>query len=219
MPKKTFLNLPQKRRNEILDACYEEFALNTYSLASLSNIIKKLGIAKGSFYRYFSSKKELYMYLLKISTEKRLANADSLLKSEKISLYDKLVENFRMKVRFDLQYPLISGFLYNVLKEKNNDEIGDAEQMIKDEIHGMVKDILAIHIRNGELRNDIDEDCIAFMIMQVQISIYDYLEKRYNIDFRESILERKPIFSVPEDDILIIVKSFAKLLERGYIKY
>ncbi|MBN2611098.1 MAG: TetR/AcrR family transcriptional regulator, partial [Bacteroidales bacterium] len=197
MPLQTFLNLSKERRQKILDAAYEEFALNSYSTASLSKIISKLGLAKGSFYRYFSSKKELYLFLLKNATEMRLDNAMGMLESEDKSLYEKLVENFIMKVKFDLRHPVISGFLYNVLLEKENEETGNVEIMIRNEIDILIKRLLEIHIKKGEIRNDVDIDVLSFTIMQVQTGIYDFIEKKFNLDFRKNIREKKPVFSLP----------------------
>ncbi len=217
MPLQTFLNLGEKRRQEILNASYEEFALYTYSTASLSNIIKKLDLAKGSFYRYFPSKKELYLYLLRHATEQRLKNTNDILKSENKSLYEKLVENFAMKIRFDLQYPVISGFLYNVMLEKNNSELGNIEKLMRQEIDVLIKEILEIHIRKGEIGKETDVDILSYTIMQVQIGIYDYVETKYNLDFRKNIMEKKPIFSVPDNEIMDIVKAFAGILQNGFL--
>ena len=218
MPLKTFENLEEKRKQEILEACFEEFALNTYSSASLSRIIKKLGLAKGSFYRYFKSKKELYSYLLQYSTSRRMREVKEILGSEKKSLYEKMVENFSMKVRFDIQHPLLSGFQYNVMKERYNKEIGNIDLQIKKEILNLVKKILITHTQKGEIRDDIDPDIITFLIMQVQIGIYDFLELKYNIDFQKNIKEKKPVFSITEAEIMDVVKSFSNLLENGFIK-
>ncbi len=218
MPLKTYTNLPEKRKKEILDACYEEFALNSYSAASLSGIIRRLGLAKGSFYRYFSSKRDLYYYLLKTATADRLGNVEDMLASEERSLSDKLIENFRLKVKFDLEFPLKGGFLYNVLKEKNNEEIGDVELIVKNEIMELIKKIMKIHVARGEIRTDIDIDYVSFMIMQVQIGIYEYIERKFGLDFGKNIREKRLVFTMSEEEIMNIVKSFATLLEYGYCR-
>jgi TetR/AcrR family transcriptional regulator len=69
---KTFNNLTLKRREEIITACLEEFPLHEYETASLSNIVNMLGLAKGSFYRYFENKQSLYFFLLDDCTAARL---------------------------------------------------------------------------------------------------------------------------------------------------
>jgi AcrR family transcriptional regulator len=64
MPKQTFLNLPEKKRRAFIDIALDEFANNDYNTASVSKIVEKAGIAKGSVYQYFEDKQDLFMYLL-----------------------------------------------------------------------------------------------------------------------------------------------------------
>jgi TetR/AcrR family transcriptional regulator len=64
MPKPTFFNLTDDKRQRLIDLAIEEFAENDYDLASISKIVAQAGIAKGSFYQYFEDKKDLYQYLL-----------------------------------------------------------------------------------------------------------------------------------------------------------
>jgi AcrR family transcriptional regulator len=69
MPLITFINLEPSRQKEILDVAFEEFALYPYETASLSRIVKNLSVAKGSFYRYFENKLDLYKYLVELATK------------------------------------------------------------------------------------------------------------------------------------------------------
>lgn len=64
MPKDTFLNLNKKKQKVIFDACVQEFSKNTFSLASINQIIKTANISRGSFYQYFNDKEDCYMYVL-----------------------------------------------------------------------------------------------------------------------------------------------------------
>jgi AcrR family transcriptional regulator len=72
----TFEKLPESRRQEILQICIEEFVENGYKNASTNTIVKRLGISKGLLFLYFSSKKNLYLYLVeylsKVLTEEYL---------------------------------------------------------------------------------------------------------------------------------------------------
>ena len=114
MPLQTFLNLSEERQKEILDVAFEEFALHEYKVASISNIVKKLNIAKGSIYRYFDNKKDLYFYLIQVASEMRFSEIDDLFADPNHDLFESITENFFRKVLFDLQNPLISGFLYAI---------------------------------------------------------------------------------------------------------
>lgn len=73
MPKPTFFNLPEEKRQRIVELATEEFAANLYHAASLSRIVGRAGIAKGSIYQYFEDKMDLYVYIFELATERKLA--------------------------------------------------------------------------------------------------------------------------------------------------
>jgi AcrR family transcriptional regulator len=72
MPKQTFLNLPEEKRQAFLEIALEEFADHDYNTASVSKIVEKAGIAKGSVYQYFEDKQDLFLYLLEVSNQEML---------------------------------------------------------------------------------------------------------------------------------------------------
>ncbi len=50
---------PEVRRNELMDAAEQLFAEKGYEHTSASDIIRKVGVAQGTFYYYFKSKDEI----------------------------------------------------------------------------------------------------------------------------------------------------------------
>jgi AcrR family transcriptional regulator len=64
MPTTTFYRLPEERRALLVREAILEFAERSYAEASLSQIARRTGIAKGSFYQYFDDKLDLYRYLV-----------------------------------------------------------------------------------------------------------------------------------------------------------
>ena len=64
MPTSTFFRLPEEKRQRLLDAAWEEFSRTSFSDASINQIIHNAHIPRGSFYQYFTDKKELFWYLL-----------------------------------------------------------------------------------------------------------------------------------------------------------
>lgn len=52
------------KRSHILDCAKELFALNGYHNTSINDIIKKAGIARGTFYLYFDSKRTVFSEIL-----------------------------------------------------------------------------------------------------------------------------------------------------------
>ena len=70
MPTKTFLNLPENKKNKIKEASRREFERVLLSDASINKIIKDADISRGSFYTYFKDINDLYIYILKEYQEK-----------------------------------------------------------------------------------------------------------------------------------------------------
>ena len=64
MPTHTFFNLPESKRQRLIDGAMKEFMAKSLNEASISNIVKNAGISRGSFYQYFEDKKDLYYFLI-----------------------------------------------------------------------------------------------------------------------------------------------------------
>ena len=64
MPKQTFFNLPDHKREHVTRCAVSEFARQGYKQASISRIVAASGIAKGSFYQYFEDKDDLFIHIV-----------------------------------------------------------------------------------------------------------------------------------------------------------
>ena len=64
MTKQLFYQLDIDKRNRIINAGLSEFAQYSYNEASTNRIVKKAYISKGSLFKYFINKKDLYFYIL-----------------------------------------------------------------------------------------------------------------------------------------------------------
>lgn len=71
MPKKTFFNLPEEKRQAIIDAAYDIFIEHDYKDINIRMLAKAFHISLGSFYQYFDDKDELYLYLV-TAVEKKI---------------------------------------------------------------------------------------------------------------------------------------------------
>ncbi len=60
----TFESLPSSKKEIILKVCIEEFAEYGYENASTNRIVKKINMSKGSLFKYFNTKEELYSYVI-----------------------------------------------------------------------------------------------------------------------------------------------------------
>lgn len=72
MPKQTFLNLPQEKRDNIINAAVDEFSEYGLENASTNRIVENSRISKGSFYQYFEDKQDVFMYLLTVLEREKM---------------------------------------------------------------------------------------------------------------------------------------------------
>jgi AcrR family transcriptional regulator len=217
MPTSTFLNLEAKKQREILNVAYQEFALNSYEKASLSLIVKNLSIAKGSFYRFFESKLDLYKYLIEDAIRIREEIIRKELNQPLNDVIDLFNERLIILMNFDLEHPLYSGFLYNVLMEINHEELGNIMLDTKKKMMAEVKKVLKVQQKEGSIREDLELDLMAYSLVQMQIGIYDFLTIKYKINFRDAILEEKPLISIPASELMLTVKSFLNIVMTGLV--
>ncbi|AEI45749.1 TetR/AcrR family transcriptional regulator [Paenibacillus mucilaginosus] len=81
---------PQERRNEILDAAMELFHTKGYEHTSVSDIVKKVGVAQGTFYYYFRSKEEIATAAHERSLASRLDFVKKVVEEQGLPAVDKL---------------------------------------------------------------------------------------------------------------------------------
>lgn len=96
MPKLTFFNLPDSKRNKLVEAVEKEFSRVPLSQASIANIVKSAGVARGSFYQYFENKEDAFYYLLEIQTDKRRKYFLSTLEENNGDIFDTIERLFQM---------------------------------------------------------------------------------------------------------------------------
>lgn len=203
-----------ERQEEILQVAFEEFALKGYQNASLSIIIKKIGLAKGSFYRYFSNKKELFAYLVENATNRRLSKLDNLINKDGIDFFELIKQNFIEKIRFDNKYPVIGAFLYQTMHEKDNSEVSDIIKNLFNNIILQTKFIVTLEKFKHQLI-DIEPEMIAFQIFNMQLWLYDYVAYKYKIDFEANIREQIPIFDLSEEQLGQLIDQSIMMLKNG----
>lgn len=105
---------PQIRINEILDAAEALFHKRGYQKTMIGDIVKKVGVAHGTFYYYFKSKEEIVEALIDRHLSKFKAEIDPMVASKDMPLEHKLerLSNVMLKtVRY--KKGLLLEFLYN----------------------------------------------------------------------------------------------------------
>ncbi|EFF27228.1 transcriptional regulator [Enterococcus faecium E1679] len=68
MPKETFFNLSNAKKQRIDDLLLEIFCSQHISQVKVSEIVDKIGMSRGAFYKYFQDLEDAYLYTIKSSS-------------------------------------------------------------------------------------------------------------------------------------------------------
>ena len=98
MPTQTFLKLNKEKKIRILKAAKKEFSRVSIDKAIIANIAKDAGIPRGSFYQYFSSVEDLYMYLIDYLYNSKKKKFEGFLQECNNDIYEALKLKFAMEI-------------------------------------------------------------------------------------------------------------------------
>ncbi len=153
--------LPAKeRKKQILKCAVKVFAKSNYYNTKMSDIAKEAGISEAMIYRHFSSKKEVFLVVLKHMSDRILTfwgkEIDPVkgplekLRSMLLGYYQRMTKHPN---ELKVQFLAISGIDDNdVLKRLRTDQLNYIKQ---------IADVIQEGIRQGEIRKDIDVNALA----------------------------------------------------------
>jgi AcrR family transcriptional regulator len=214
MPKQTFFNLPEEKRRRLLDLAIEEFAAHDYRLASISRIVARAGIAKGSFYQYFEDKRDLFLYLL--DTAVNQPRLDYLRAAqpapEQRGFFDRLRWMLDGAVQIALAHPQLAQIAMraSVADPPFADEALDrARAMGREYLREMVMEGVA----RGELAPGLDPELAAGIIFAATDEFMQLFLKRTGIAPGSLANADATVFDTPEAHRLFA--EIVRILERG----
>src|SRR5690625_7858119 len=96
MPRLTFFNLPEHKKQTLLDAASKEFSRVPLAEASVANIVKTAEIPRGSFYQYFEDKEDAYFYLLNEHVETKKNQFLKCLQEHDGNVFDAVIQVYEL---------------------------------------------------------------------------------------------------------------------------
>lgn len=193
MPKSTFFNLDEQKRQMIIQACIDEFALQPFSSASINQIIKQANISRGSFYQYFEDKEDCYMYLL---SEIAKIKMDLLKNASLMYQTNDFFENLQIMLEQTLTWIEKEPKLYaiGVLMEYDNSDF--VQKLVAKNAQSVefLKSLVNQDIEQGRIRHDIDVDLLIQMLLSVnrEILMTAYRER----DFEKVKYQFKQVLNI-----------------------
>jgi AcrR family transcriptional regulator len=175
LPKDTFFNLPEKKRELICTVALDEFAQHSFEQASINRIVDKAGIAKGSFYQYFEDKKDLFLYLMQLAGEAKLAYISPLMRNpDEHDFVTLLGELYRTGIQYAIEHPQYFEIGKRLLENKDSPILDQVLDSNMESAYGFFETLLASAIERGEVRADIDLKMYAYMIASMNTLVVEY---------------------------------------------
>jgi AcrR family transcriptional regulator len=91
---------PAIRRKELMDAAEELFLENGYEETAVSHIVKKAGVAQGTFYYYFKSKEAILDAITDKYLDILIENMENIADQENLNSIEKLMAIFEFTSSF-----------------------------------------------------------------------------------------------------------------------
>ena len=168
MPKSTFLNLPVEKRTRIIELAIDEFAAHPYRQASLSRIVARAGIAKGSMYQYFQNKLDLYQWLITDELERRKREyLDTQPTNNDPGLLDDLEDMLMCEIGFMLDNPRLAQLAAGALVPTSDAALHEFHTRLRRAHHEELAAKIRQAAQAGEIRGDLDPDTLALMLTAI----------------------------------------------------
>lgn len=190
------------RKEDIIQAGIEIFAARGYYNTHIAEIVEKVGIAKGTFYLYFNSKKDLFISLIKRYQEiffevfdSNIFGADN--KDLKIFFEEMLIKFFKL-------YKKHENLSIIILREAVavNEEFGDEFKKMEAKRFQRLNNLYQFLIENDYISQNID---------------FDYFDCTF-VGIMESIVMRKLILSDKDFDIEEAADKISNYLNKAIKK-
>ncbi len=121
MPMKLFTELDSEKQERILDAALKEFAEYGYENGSTNRIVKNCGISKGSLFKYFENKEDLYFYLIDTVSAEMVEETRVDIGKLSKDLYERVIEYSVTEISWYVTNPVKGRFMIGIASETGSD--------------------------------------------------------------------------------------------------
>jgi AcrR family transcriptional regulator len=161
---KTFENLPDEKRGRVLAEATREFAEHGYHQASVNRIVDRLGIAKGSLFKYFGNKAGLFEYLFSNALTEFKQPLKDIRDNASVDFFERIEQSFLASGAFIDAHPQLYRIYLKMLFNENfpfrTKFLGEIRRAHAKFLRRLVDD----GIESGQLRPELDRDETVFTI-------------------------------------------------------
>lgn len=187
---------------ELFEAALNEFSTKSFAQASLNDIIKAIGMNKGSFYYRFADKLDLYLCLMhKIGLDKQAYLSVALAQAD---FPNDFFDQLKMLVKSGLDYARHEPRYYSFWRRYLS-ETPQIKQAVKDAFDGISRDGMTILIEAAQQKGQFDSSFDVGFLSSIISLLFN------NID---TLLSNE----MTDCDITALIDQLIEMLKRGLLK-
>ncbi|MFW6080979.1 MAG: TetR/AcrR family transcriptional regulator [Desulfosalsimonas sp.] len=157
----------EKRKEQILECAKKLFAAHGYYSTQISDIIREAGVARGTFYRYFTNKKDIFVTLLENYYQRWIYEIS--LEAHQLDLLTITPEHyFRHRVKSTFLFFANDPYLCKITLRMGLGLPPDMEgsiQRLEDRIIERIKKDLTVGINNNHIDPGVDVELTANLVV------------------------------------------------------
>lgn len=215
MPKETFNNLSEDKKQRFINAALNEFSQHNFETASITKIVKDLGIAKGSVYQYFEDKLDLWLYLKQYAEQVKFSYIKNIKREDYKTFWDYYKQMYKEGIQFDLNEPLCSNFLYRVGFKENSTTVLPYLNSWKKLATDFFIKLINEEKKSGNFTKTISTETSAHFMMSMSLSIAEIMQHHFQVDFDKNLKTGKSLFAQNEKELLKSVDELITLLKKA----
>lgn len=168
------------KKETIIIAAIDEMADVGYHKASTPNIAKRAGVAKGSIFYYYPTKKDLLLACVEYAGSKM---TEYLFENEDIikitDVFDKIIAYARVKTEFLKENENMGIFLVEALGLSRAEGFEELGKLLSDKRMKEARRNLLANIDTSKFRDDADQAELIEFIYDSMEALTDKMEKQY----------------------------------------
>ncbi len=204
MPSETFHNLSSDKKEKLINYFLREFSVQPYDHASLTAVVKALGIAKGSIYQYFGGKQELFLYLAEHCYQIKQQYSAPVQRQNFPDFWTYFRAVSETGIQFDRERPLESNFLHALARNINSPSLKELHKKWLKEVIGGFCQLVEYEVQQGLFRKDLPVQTMGYYLYKFCLSFGDYMHSMHDVDIEARIQAGQSIYD--EKNALLIMQ-------------
>jgi AcrR family transcriptional regulator len=181
----SFKRLSPEKQDRILKAAIAEFAERGYELANTNRIAKRAKISVGSIFHYFTTKENLFLYIVQYGSAMIEEYAGKVVDDETLTVAQKIEALLRLAVKSSREEETLIRLYHETSSIGNQELVSKLPRSLEQFTSERYIKMLEEGQRKGEVKPELDARFAAFSMDNIFLSLqFAYACDYYRIRFQ-----------------------------------